>query len=85
MAGQAGTLGGWRRVNKIVFLLGLAGALLGGLWLLQGLGIVQLRPVLCFADCEPIQGPSATWAAIGAIVLVAGGVAAVWSWKKRPG
>ena len=72
-------------MNKVIFVVGLAGALLGGLWLLQGLGVVQLRPVLCFADCEPIQGPSATWAVIGAVLLVASGVAVVWSWKKRPG
>lgn len=85
MAGQAGAFEGWRRVNKVALLLGLAGALLGGLWLLQGLGIVELRPILCFADCEPVQGPSVTWAVIGAIVLVTGGVAVAWSWKRRPG
>jgi len=70
-------------VNKVALLLGLAGALLGGLWLLQGLGIVQLPPMLCFADCEPVQGPSVTWTVIGAIVLVTGGVALAWSWKRR--
>ena len=35
------------------------GVLLGGLWLVQGLGLVQIRPILCFADCEPVQGSSA--------------------------
>ncbi len=52
--------------------------LLGGLWLLQGLGILHLRPLLCFADCAPVQGPSAQWAVIGAITLAVGGLGVVW-------
>jgi hypothetical protein len=47
--------------------------LLGGLWLLQGLGIVQIRPILCFADCAPVQGPSTRWAVIGAVTGTIGG------------
>ena len=46
---------------KIVgMLFGLVAVCLGGLWLLQGTGVVHLRPLLCFADCEPVQGPSAS-------------------------
>ena len=59
-------------MKKIALVLGVLGVLLGGLWLLQGLGLVRLRPILCFANCEPIEGPSATWAIAGAIVLVVG-------------
>ena len=58
--------------RSIVLVISGIAVLLGGLWLLQGLGIVHLRPILCFADCEPLQGPSVTWAVIGAIVLSAG-------------
>jgi hypothetical protein len=47
--------------------------LLGGLWLLQGLGIVQIKPILCFADCAPVQGPSTRWAVIGAVTVAIGG------------
>lgn len=65
----------------IVLVLGIIAVLLGGLWLLQGLGIVHLRPILCFADCVPIQGPSITWAVIGAVMLVVGGIGVVWSRK----
>lgn len=65
----------------IVLVLGIIAVLLGGLWLLQGLGIVHLRPILCFADCVPIQGPSITWAVIGAVMLVVGGSRVVWSRK----
>ena len=64
---------------KIVSLVfGFISALLGGLWLLQGLGIVRLRPILCFADCAAILGPSLTWVGIGAVALAAGGLAIFW-------
>lgn len=52
--------------------------MLGTLWLLLGLGIVHLRPILCFVDCGPIQGPSVTWAIIGAITVAGGGLGAFW-------
>ena len=71
---------------KIVGLLfGLVAVFLGGLWLLQGVGVVQLRPLLCFADCEPVQGPSASWAVIGALVFTAGAAVVWWSSKRRVG
>jgi hypothetical protein len=70
-------------MKKILFFIGLVAALLGGLWLLQGLGIVQMQPLLCFADCAPVQGPSKTWAIIGAALFAAGSIAMFWSWKSR--
>ena len=71
---------------KVVgLLLGLVAVLLGGLWLLQGVGVVHLRPLLCFADCEPVQGPSASWAVIGALVFTAGAAVVWWSSKRRAG
>lgn len=60
---------------------GIIAVLLGGLWLLQGLGIVHLRPLLCFADCAPVQGPSVKWAVIGAVTLTVGGISVIWSRK----
>jgi hypothetical protein len=71
--------------KTIYFSIGLIAALFGGLWLLQGTGIVQMQPILCFADCVPIQGPSTTWAVIGAVVLTAGSALMFWSWKRRTG
>lgn len=63
--------------------IGLLTASLGLLWLLQGVGMVQVRPILCFANCVPVQGPSSRWAVIGIMMLTAGGAAVVWSLKRR--
>ena len=56
---------------------------LGGLWLLQGLGIVTIAPILCVADCAPLDGPSATWAMIGLVTFVGGAIAAYFAWRPR--
>jgi hypothetical protein len=70
---------------RIVFLgFGIIAVLLGLLWLLQGLGLVNVRPILCFADCAPIQGSSSTWAITGAFTLLAGAIGAVWSSRLNP-
>jgi hypothetical protein len=71
------------RIVALVF--GIGAILLGGLWLLQGQGLVQIRPILCFADCAPIQGPSTTWAVVGALALALGGLAMVWSRRRSSG
>jgi hypothetical protein len=52
--------------------LGLAAVALGGLWLLQGLDIVRIRPILCFADCAVMKGGSLTWTIVGAALAIAG-------------
>jgi hypothetical protein len=62
--------------------LGLIVALLGMLWVVQGLGIVQIDPILCAGDCEPITGGSVEWAVIGAITLVIGSTV-VWAGLRR--
>lgn len=56
---------------------------LGGLWLLQGLGVVHVRPILCFADCAPVQGTSAAWAIIGFLLVAVGAFAMLISRKRR--
>lgn len=56
-------------------IVSIVAAILNGLWLLQGLGIVQMQPILCFANCVPVQGPSTTWALIGGGVMAVGCIA----------
>jgi hypothetical protein len=68
-------------MRKVTFVIGVVAALLGLLWLLQGLGIVHVRPILCFADCAPIRGSSPTWAAIGAVMTLVGALGVVYSLK----
>ena len=66
----------------VTALLGACAVALGGLWLLQGLGLARLRPILCFVDCAGIQCPSATWAIIGALTLIVGALAMVWALRR---
>ena len=45
---------------------------LGLLWALQGADLVHIEPVACVADCEPLEGFSATWLAAGIVTLAVG-------------
>ncbi|HWA01546.1 MAG TPA: hypothetical protein VG841_14660 [Caulobacterales bacterium] len=64
-------------------LVGLVCLVLGGLWFLQGLGVVRMQPVLCVADCAPLEGPSLTWTTVGFVVAGAGCVAIVRALRPR--
>jgi hypothetical protein len=70
--------------NTVLLIFSVIGVLLGGLWLFQGLGILHMEPILYFEGCEPLQGPSTTWAVIGLLVL-AGGTFGIVRWFKRRG
>jgi hypothetical protein len=59
-------------MKMIALVLGVLAALLGGLWLSQGLGLVRIDPVACVGECTPLEGPSLQWSFIGAAVLAAG-------------
>ncbi len=65
-------------------LIGAFFALLGLLWFLQGVGLLQVCPVACVGSCECITGGSIFWAAAGAIVFIAG-VGIVMVSRKRFG
>ncbi len=67
----------------ILLIVGAIGVLLGGLWLLQGLGLVQIAPILCVANCETIEGPTPTWAIVGLLVLAAGCLAIFYALRRR--
>lgn len=70
-------------MKTIALILGVVGALLGGLWLLQGLGLVHLKPIACVAECEALEGPSPRWAMIGFVVFAAGVLAIFHGLKRR--
>ena len=55
-----------------IMFVGIVAMLLGLLWFLQGLDLVQIKPILCFANCEPITGGSLLWTIIGLIVFFIG-------------
>lgn len=64
-------------------LLGVALTLLGLLWLLQGADLLHVRPILCVADCRPVEGGSIGWMTAGAIVLVLGVLALRAGLRRR--
>jgi LPXTG-motif cell wall-anchored protein len=64
-------------------IVGTVFALLGGLWLLQGLGIVHVRPILCFADRAEIRGQSVTWSVVGGVLLSVGFILIFWRFKRQ--
>lgn len=47
---------------------------LGLLWFLQGSDLVHIKPILCFADCQPITGKSSQWQIMGAVAFVIGAI-----------
>ena len=51
--------------------IGVMLALLGLLWLVQGAGTVQLRPILCVSNCKPVTR-SVGWLIAGVLVCAAG-------------
>ena len=74
----------WRGVRWI--LLGVVSTPLGLLWFLQGADLVRIRPILCVADCQPLQGGSIGWMTAGALFLVLGVAAvSVGLRRRRPG
>ena len=53
-------------------LLGVVSMLLGLLWFLQGADLLHVRPILCLANCKPVEGGSIRWTTAGALVFVLG-------------
>ena len=59
-------------MRTLIGIVGVLAMALGLLWLLQGLDLIHLRPILCVANCEPMEGGSATWAIVGLVTATAG-------------
>ena len=56
----------------VMRVFGLALSMLGLLWLLQGAGIIHVRPLLCVSQCTPMAGTSLDWTLAGSLILIAG-------------
>lgn len=69
-------------MKALILVVSVMAVLLGALWLLQGLGLVQMQPIVCFGDCQPVEGPSATWVVAGLLLLLLG-IAGIANWFKR--
>ena len=65
-----------------VGILGLLALSLGALWVLQGTGLIHIRPILCVAQCEEIQGPSLVWAVAGLVLAAIGAWAARFGFRR---
>jgi hypothetical protein len=66
-------------------LFGAVSTPLGLLWFLQGADLVHVRPILCVANCQPLQGGSIGWMTAGALFLIGGLAAgAVGLRRRRP-
>lgn len=60
--------------NIIAIIFGIIILLLGSLWFLQGSDLVHIKPILYFANCQPITGGSTVWQIVGAIAFIIGAV-----------
>jgi len=67
-----------------LIVVGVIFVLLGGLWLVQGLG-VSVPPILCFAECKPLESASPTWAVIGFVTFAVGALAIAYALRRRTG
>jgi hypothetical protein len=69
-------------IRIVGILIGAFIASLGLLWFLQGMAIIEMRPILCVGNCEPIVGGSPFWAAAGVVAFVVGAGIVVFSARR---
>jgi hypothetical protein len=74
-------MGARRVINRRQQLLAMMLMALGALWSAQSAGLVRVKPILCFADCIEVQGPSVQWLVTGLAVIAAG--AGLWYFTRR--
>jgi len=70
-------------IQIVGVLVGAFIASLGLLWFLQGMAIIEMRPILCVADCEPIVGGSPSWAAAEVVAFIVGVGIVFFSARRR--
>jgi hypothetical protein len=66
-----------------LIIIGTVLTFLGLLWFLQGSDLVHIKPILCFANCEPITGKSLIWQVVGSLFFVIGGLLIYKNIKKK--
>lgn len=71
-------------MKYLAIVLGLILLPLGGLWFVQGTGLVTVPPILCVAECEPLVGPSLPWALAGLVTLAIGAILLWRALRRRP-
>ncbi|HEU5127651.1 MAG TPA: hypothetical protein VFU12_06650 [Glycomyces sp.] len=71
----------WRSIVRVT--AGIAIALLGLLWTLQGADLVRIDPILCAGECEPITGGSPGWLAVGVATVLIGLTVIAAPWRRR--
>ncbi|WP_330630815.1 hypothetical protein [Halocatena halophila] len=70
-----------RVLAAITTILGTSIIFLGILWIVQGLGIVQIEPILCVSNCEPITERSMTWTVVGLVTTAVGTTLALFGFR----
>jgi hypothetical protein len=68
-------------INRLLQVLGGVFIALGALWVLQGAGVVHVKPILCVADCNELQGASSQWLLTGIGTIAVG--LALWFLAHR--
>lgn len=71
--------------KNLALIVGAILELLGLLWIAQGAGLVTIEPILCFANCVPIEGPSLTWLIVGLLTIGPGVGLMIYALKGRAG
>ncbi|QFT66721.1 hypothetical protein FIU93_08020 [Labrenzia sp. THAF35] len=71
------------RLAALIF--GTVLCLLGALRLLQVVGLVTIEPILCLADCAPVEGLAPAWIVAGVVALALGFLAAGYGIRPRHG
>jgi hypothetical protein len=59
-------------MNAFKVIVGTILTALGMLWSAQGAALIQIKPILCVANCDPIASGSTLWLSIGIITTVIG-------------
>lgn len=70
-------------VKWVASIFGGAAILLGGLWFLQGTGLIVIEPIACVGECAALEGPSVAWTIAGAVTMLAGAAAFWFAWRRH--